>query len=251
MSRNLKMRPLISENNPLISINEQEVKKLRIKFFIAFSKALTANDCTALINITSEILNKVNADGTQVCELNHYAYLAVINDYREILRALIQGGVNVKEHHGGSLTYTAAENNYIEILQILIDAKADLNAKYAEESPIQVAIRYGHKEVVKLLLEAGAVCDFDQPSSRGVMSAEFFEIFKKAYQDQLRAEQKMFCIGFFRRSGIDFSKMRTMADVRQYAAEHPKSRTAAVLKEIDQLGANSLRANFKMKEASF
>ena len=48
----------------------------------------------------------------------------------------------------------AAENGYIELTKMLIDAGAEINEN--ENYPLELSSRNGHTEIVKLLLAAGA-----------------------------------------------------------------------------------------------
>lgn len=50
----------------------------------------------------------------------------------------------------------AAENGHLSIVEKLITQKANVNARHEGKQPLWLASRFGHKEVVKKLLESGA-----------------------------------------------------------------------------------------------
>jgi ankyrin repeat protein len=69
------------------------------------------------------------------------------------------GSVSSLDAYGESPLHIAARHGYPEIVKILLDANADINAKSGHSgdmTPIHLAIINGHTEVVEMLIKAGA-----------------------------------------------------------------------------------------------
>ena len=83
-------------------------------------------------------------------------------DIMEVRRILLSGLVSVNCSHmwgsWGSSTplHEAARYGRKDVLLMLLDAGADPNAKGKDGTPLRWAVSYGHNEVVKLFLERGA-----------------------------------------------------------------------------------------------
>jgi ankyrin repeat protein len=55
--------------------------------------------------------------------------------------------------NSGNPPYKAAQNGHTQLAQVLLDAGAEINAKgYNNETALYVAARYGHVDMVKLLV---------------------------------------------------------------------------------------------------
>ncbi|WP_372369366.1 ankyrin repeat domain-containing protein [Candidatus Uabimicrobium sp. HlEnr_7] len=80
----------------------------------------------------------------------------------EKVKELLAAGadVNQKNGYGQSPLMAAAEKKNIEIVKILLDAKADVNfeggSKYMPGTPLMSAAKGGNTEIIKLLLDAKA-----------------------------------------------------------------------------------------------
>ena len=78
----------------------------------------------------------------------------------EVVRSLLESGVDVTEAQGDGLTalHAAAERGHVEITKLLISAGAELNAetRIGRYTPLHLAGRGGHGRVVMALVEAGA-----------------------------------------------------------------------------------------------
>ena len=59
---------------------------------------------------------------------------------------------------------TAIENGYVQIAEMLLEAKADPNigkkSTSTENSPLMLAAKYGHVEIVKSLVKNGAKVNY-------------------------------------------------------------------------------------------
>ena len=88
--------------------------------------------------------------------------MAVESRKPEIVRALIKGGADVKAvtADGNSPALVAAQDGMppesFEIIKILGEVKANLNASNAAYTPLYYAVNQGNKELVQVLLDAGA-----------------------------------------------------------------------------------------------
>lgn len=85
---------------------------------------------------------------------------AVLHDYREMIRFLIESEADIetKNRRGTTPFYSAAIDNHIEIIKILAEAGAEINSPRPDGyRPIDVAVQLGNAETVKFLLAKG-VC---------------------------------------------------------------------------------------------
>jgi hypothetical protein len=76
-----------------------------------------------------------------------------------------------------SLICDAAEENNLDILTLLLDAKTDTEERIAGETPLMLASKNGHVDAVKLLLDRGAQINArnpDTPGSKRGMTALMF-----------------------------------------------------------------------------
>ena len=66
--------------------------------------------------------------------------------------------LNAKDESGYTPLYGAVEKGHKEVVELLIAAGADVNVKDGEwgETPLHLAADKGHKEVAELLITAGA-----------------------------------------------------------------------------------------------
>ncbi|OQR94498.1 hypothetical protein ACHHYP_01269 [Achlya hypogyna] len=79
-------------------------------------------------------------------------------DATEVASVLAQGNpANCVFEGGRSLLHVATALGIVEIIESLISAEANINAK--GETALHVAVRCGHKSIVQLLVDAGADCD--------------------------------------------------------------------------------------------
>ena len=77
-----------------------------------------------------------------------------------LLLQLNPSAANERDDIGRSMLHIAAERGHIDVVKLLIDANANVNAitpnKY---TPLMASVAHGHVEVVELLLTADADCD--------------------------------------------------------------------------------------------
>ena len=84
---------------------------------------------------------------------------AALRGHKEVVELVIDkdADVNAKNWEGGTPLHYAALTGRKEIAELLIDNGADVNAKDDDGStPLRYAVGWGHKEIVELLIANGA-----------------------------------------------------------------------------------------------
>jgi len=76
----------------------------------------------------------------------------------QLIAMLIEAGSELEAHdrEGGTPLVYAAVRGDTKSARLLVDAGADVNARMGSLSSLDIALRYGHSEIVTLLLRAGA-----------------------------------------------------------------------------------------------
>lgn len=85
--------------------------------------------------------------------------LAVMRGKRDVVEFLLKKGASAKvstKEDVRTALHEAAVGNDAEIVQLLIDGGADVNALARDETPLFRAVRKGHQDIIKKLLDAGA-----------------------------------------------------------------------------------------------
>ncbi|KAK7420625.1 hypothetical protein QQZ08_010317 [Neonectria magnoliae] len=97
------------------------------------------------------------------------AHLAALNGHVEVLAKMIQRSqifIDVQDEEGGTALGWAAEEGQVEVVKLLLDKGADINAQGGHYgNALQGASSRGQVEVAKLLLEKGA--DVNLPDELG------------------------------------------------------------------------------------
>ena len=99
-------------------------------------------------------IDDINAKG------GHYGnalQAASFRGHEKIVQILLDAGadVNLKEQYGIGLQ-EASKNGHENVVQILLDAGADVNNRGRYDSALQAASASGHEKIVQILLDAGA-----------------------------------------------------------------------------------------------
>jgi ankyrin repeat protein len=81
-------------------------------------------------------------------------------DNKGIAAALLKKKVEIEAKSADNLQtplHFAAKHNSIKVMELLIEMKANLNARTAhKQTPLHLAVQEGHEEAVQILLDAGA-----------------------------------------------------------------------------------------------
>ena len=84
-------------------------------------------------------------------------YIAAENGHTDIVKLLLdsKAGVNARiTGTGETPLYAAAQNGHTDTVKLLLDHKADVNACCNDDgaTPLWAAVKFGHTEVEKVLL---------------------------------------------------------------------------------------------------
>lgn len=104
-----------------------------------------------------EILLRVHANPLKINKYGESALaLAALNGHVELVRLLVEGGASVNAPGWGAIHY-AVFNGHATIVTYLIERGADVNVRAPNRyTPLMLAARNGRREVVRILLGAGA-----------------------------------------------------------------------------------------------
>jgi ankyrin repeat protein len=125
--------------------------------FTALHEA-AASDCGDEKTITEIALAMINA-GAQMDSNNIIKTSALhcasdagnVTLIKELLTRLPAKELNFECPISGTPLYNAAFRGHVEAVKVLLDAGADINLGWKDESPLQAAIAEGHVDVTKLL----------------------------------------------------------------------------------------------------
>lgn len=99
---------------------------------------------------------------------------AVLEDNRQaLLDEIDQGNINIQDESGYTALHYCAQNGKLALAKLLIDKGADVNRKdIYGNTPLFKAVFFsgGHKEMISLLLQAGA--DANEHNDAGVSPRE-------------------------------------------------------------------------------
>ncbi|KAL7950636.1 ankyrin repeat-containing domain protein [Trichoderma barbatum] len=123
---------------------------------------------TGSVAVVEQLLStrKVEADSKDMWNQTPLFH-ASANNHEDIVRLLLQEGVNANSNGYGSYSYRssspllqAAENGYFTIAKLLLERGAVANSKsFDSRTPLSSATERGHGAVVQLLLENGAALE--------------------------------------------------------------------------------------------
>lgn len=157
------------------NIKESEIDPiLKIKFYLANKELNKARDEINNIKMVnadsklivesikpsydSEIINLLDSKILQVEKNSEALWDAVKSGNLQEFTKLIDeiGTPNIKNSKGVSLLHVAVGSGNKELVDILIEKKADLNIDYKGTSALQLAINKGNTEISKTLIKSGA-----------------------------------------------------------------------------------------------
>ncbi len=85
--------------------------------------------------------------------------IAAKNGYTNIVNVLLEkrADVNERYHSGNTVLHLAAENGHVDIVKLLLEKGADVNRKnWCDMTPLYLAAENGHEKTVEFLLAKGA-----------------------------------------------------------------------------------------------
>lgn len=135
-------------------------KKVTEKIDIeVFFKVVKDNDAAKVKEYISKDPTLVDARTTDFLKETALG-IAAFDGYKEIVEILLKNGANpnVFDDMGTAPIHGSARTNRAEIIQLLIDAKADVNIKHKanDETPLHYAAEYNSLEAAQVLLKNGA-----------------------------------------------------------------------------------------------
>jgi ankyrin repeat protein len=155
--------PAISISEPQAAVDDQLLEAVSEKDVAAVEKLL-AEGAGA---------DAVDAEGNSA--LNYAVNAVEVGGSPDMVALLLKNGADpdVLDSIGQAPLALAAKNGRLEVVQLLLDAGADVNTKFAlgsgnDKSPLIQAVENGHIEIVELLIARGA--DVQQQESEMQMS---------------------------------------------------------------------------------
>ncbi|GAB5370816.1 hypothetical protein AAMO2058_001525700, partial [Amorphochlora amoebiformis] len=113
-------------------------------------------------SVEALIYGKVSVNKKESSEGVFPLYLAAQDGYVDIARMLIEAGAKLNQvsDHGASPLFIACQLGQVEIAKLLLDNGADVDQPdHFGTSPLAIALSKNHMEVVQMLLRAGANVD--------------------------------------------------------------------------------------------
>ena len=131
------------------------------------------------VEILKELLNRnpkltKKKDSLGQTPLHHAAYCG----QTEIVQLLLEkkADVNCQDEKGATALRQAAQQGHLEIVKVLLEKKADVNCRSKEgATALHVAAVNGHLEIVRLLLESGA--DYKVKLANGFVPLKLASLF--------------------------------------------------------------------------
>ncbi len=93
-----------------------------------------------------------------------------ISNYEAAIE-LIESGIDIdtRNHHGQTAMHVAVNNNDLDMVQLLVEAKANLQLKSEGKSPFEQALCKGHVGIADML--------FQRMSAQTMMPAAPYDLF--------------------------------------------------------------------------
>jgi len=159
--------------------------------------------------------------------LHQTAGRGLVDDTCTLLQKLNNKQVNRKDDGGRTALHRAAENGHFEVVKLLLDKEADVNAmNNHDDTPLHEAAAAGKIDIVKALIAAKAVADISNMKEetplvraeknkdrqmepfRTVEYAEAIDALRKAQKSAVAAAE-----------GMDVPKVPTLAETRKMCKE--------------------------------
>ena len=144
-----------------VQLNNEDLNGAPSTLFMAINKGNSAI-IELLLNHDENIEQRTGF--MEITPLHYAVHLG--NGQPEIVNLLLEKGANVKakDRVGMTALHMAAQLGYAEIAQLLTNFNADINARTGfliiNETPLSLAAKNGHADVVMVLLCAGACTEY-------------------------------------------------------------------------------------------
>jgi ankyrin repeat protein len=110
--------------------------------------------CVEVLLKTGADVNKAKDNGVTPL------FIASNGGHCDVVDALIRGGavVNQATHAGSTSLFVASYKGHASCVEALLRARADLSLEWRGQTPLDIASKHGHVEVIKILQAAVAGC---------------------------------------------------------------------------------------------
>jgi ankyrin repeat protein len=87
-------------------------------------------------------------------------FIASNGGHCDVVDALIRGGavINQTTHAGSTSLFVASYKGHAACVNALLRARADLSLEWRGQTPLDIAFKYGHAEIIRNLEAAAAGC---------------------------------------------------------------------------------------------
>ena len=220
-----------SGNTPLNQSLNQEINKFLRNYGGKTREEIEAEESIfgAIEHGDIKLVNKHLSNGADVNARGHYGtaplVIALRGNHTEIVKLLINKGADLNANKNSdeeTPLHVAVRNNNFEISKLLIEKGADVNVKYEHETLLLIALRNNHPEIVKLLINKDA--DLNAKAS-GDLQPEFLAASPYLFYAAKNNNKEIFEI--FIREGADVNAN----GVLQCAAENNNIEFAEILIE--------------------
>ncbi|KAL0634672.1 hypothetical protein Q9L58_006398 [Maublancomyces gigas] len=116
----------------------------------------------------TEIVKKLLAVGAEIEAKTNRGVTALHEAARcgnaKMVNILLEHGAQLEatEDNGMTALHKAVSGGYPEVVIILLEHKAELEARCNAGKPLKIALKYGHQETAKILIDAGAQTKVDR-----------------------------------------------------------------------------------------
>jgi len=162
-----------------VEVKEKEEKQLSVQEQVAATKMfdivqskttsdIQQHELQTLLQRYPQIVNEKNDHGLTRYRGCTALMIAAWNGNAEIVQMLVDAGaqLNVQNNYGRTALFLAAHNGKVEIVKLLIAAGAEIAEKEDAQTALMIVAYNGNAEIIKLLIAAGAQLDVKDSKGR-------------------------------------------------------------------------------------